>query len=216
MSRQINLFDPSLRLRREWLTLPRLAGGLALTLLLILLAGGLVRQGVLPLQRSADESHAQLEILRARLLAETRQLAQHQQDPRLKAELEAEEKQLARVRLAVSQIQGTLQSQARPFGEVFKALARSHQPGVWLAQVEVGPGGRLELLEGRARHESLIPPYVAGLRQEAALRGLSFGVLQLRPGSAEHPGPAGSQGGPDVRQFLLSGQAEAVQVQGSP
>ncbi len=216
MSRQINLFDPSLRLRREWLTLPRLAGGLALTLLGILLAGGLVRQGVLPLQRSANESHAQLEVLRARLLAETRQLAQHQQDPRLKAELEAEEKQLARVRLAVSQIQGTLQSQVRPFGEVFKALARSHQPGVWLAQVEVGPGGRLELLEGRARHESLIPPYVAGLRQEAALRGLSFGVLQLRPGSAEHPGPAGSQGGPDVRQFLLSGQAEAVQVQGSP
>jgi hypothetical protein len=204
MSRQINLFDPALRLRREWLTLPRLVGGLALMLLGILLAGGLVRQGLPPLQRSAAESHAQLEVLRARLLAETRTLAQHQQDPKLKAELETEEKQLARVRLAMSQIQGSIQSQARPFGEVFKALARSRQPGVWLVQVEVVRGGRLALLEGRARHESLIPPYVAGLRQEAALRGLGFGVLQLRPGAGEEAGPEGDA----LRHFVLAGQPE--------
>jgi hypothetical protein len=214
MSRQINLFDPSLRLRREWLTLPHLAGVLGLVLLSILLAGGLVRQGLPFLQRAADESHAQLEAQRAQLLAQTRTLAQHQQDPGRRTELEAEERQLARMRLAVNQVQTTLQRQARPFGEVFTALARSHQDGVWLTQVEVGPGGRLEMLEGRARHESLIPPYVAGLRQERALKGLAFGVLQLRPEStpAEQPPEPGAA----LRRFVLSGQAEAVQEQSSP
>ncbi|HNE15256.1 MAG TPA: hypothetical protein PLL39_04485 [Rhodocyclaceae bacterium] len=179
MSREINLYDASLRPVRDPYTLPALllAAGAALALIV----GGhlLARVQLDDARRAAVDSEARMSALRDRLVEDSRAIAGHVADTALQQRLDEREAELQRLRLADAQIREVLKDQQAPFAEVLRALARRDTDGIWLDSVEIGPGARLTRLQGQTTHEALIPDYLSRLGQEVPLAGLAFAQLAI-------------------------------------
>ncbi|HMW52221.1 MAG TPA: hypothetical protein PKD33_09050, partial [Rhodocyclaceae bacterium] len=197
MSREINLYDASLRPVRDPYTLPALllAAGAALALIV----GGhlLARVQLDDARRAAVDSEARMSALRDRLVEDSRAIAGHVADTALQQRLDEREAELQRLRLADAQIREVLKDQQAPFAEVLRALARRDTDGIWLDSVEIGPGARLTRLQGQATHEALIPDSLARLGQEVPLAGLAFAQLAIdMPAEAPAAGHAHDQAPP--------------------
>lgn len=180
MSAQINLYNPALRRKREWIS----ATNLVLGLLVVLCGVGLAYVYFeVEVGRLSAEGRAVETTLSAKQEEFTRlneELARIARSPQIEATLRERERQL-RARQDIVDALGAGELGVRQgFSGVMKALARQTVSGLWLTGIEMSAGGGQVALSGRTLSAELLPQYVQKLNAEPALTGLGFAALDLR------------------------------------
>lgn len=218
MTRQINLYNPALRAKREWLTGKSLLNGIGVMIVLLGLYGGVVRWQNQQLTEEANRVGAELSQRQTELARLNEEIAQRKVGKETEAALQRAEAALRgreRVREALeSGVFGSLEG----FAEFLRAFARQARDGLWMVGLQMAEGGRNITLEGRTVNPDQIPGYIRGLNGEPTLRGRSFEAMSVRlvgeddkpaarPGSGDAAAPAGQDAAakmPPFHEFHLA------------
>lgn len=180
MTQQINLFNPALRAKREWLTGKSLILGLSVMVVLLGLYGGVVRWENQQLTEESTRVGAELSGGQEELARLNQDIAQRKVSSETQAALQRAEAALrGRERVKVALESGALGSQDG-FSEFLRAFARQTQDGLWMVSLQMAEGGRNITLEGRTLNPEQIPGYIRGLNSEPTLRGRSFEALNVQ------------------------------------
>lgn len=179
MTRQINLINPALRLKREWLTGKSLLHGIGVMVVLLGLYGGVLRWQNQQLAEKANGISAELGQLQEELGRLNQELAQRKVSVETEAALRRAEAALqGRERVRDALESGALGS-PEGFAEFLRAFARQAQDGLWMVGLQMAEGGRNITFEGRTLNPEQIPGYIRGLNSEPTLRGRSFEALNV-------------------------------------
>lgn len=219
MTRQINLYNPALRPRREWLTGYSLLKAIGVMIVLLGLYGGVLHRQNQQLSEEASRVVVEIGRQQAELARLDEDLAQRKVSGETQAALQrAEAALLGRQRVREALESGALGS-AEGFAEFLRAFARQTQEGLWMTGLQMAEGGRNITLQGRTLNPDQIPGYIRGLNGEPTLRGRSFEAMSVRlvgeeDGQGLKPGSRGEtergdKGGaaakmPPYHEFLLS------------
>lgn len=215
MTQNINLYDPSLRAKREWLTAVNAATAIGVCLLAVTLGSAWALHDVSTLRQPAAATSAALEAAQQELLDLNQRVTELKPDPRLQAELRL-------IQMAVTQRQSAfVMLQAGGLGNetghanALGAFARQSIQGLWLTGVVLDQ--QQVALRGRSMSPELIPTYVSRLNKEAALQGRAFRALSIERPEAAAAASAPARGAPFVEFSLVSAQgAEALAKPSSP
>jgi Tfp pilus assembly protein PilN len=179
MSQQINLYDASLRARRDYAAAT-----------VVLLGGAIVAFGLLIAWiyfyieiRALSAEAVRVEVLyqekqdQLRLLQE--ELSGRQRDKRVETKMAARQYELeARESVLAALGSGQLDAKA-VFSSILQALGRQRVEGVWLTHIDLDAGGRSMTLAGKTLDPDILAAYLRRLNGEPALRGTRFSVLDL-------------------------------------
>jgi len=206
MVQQINLYDETLRPRREgW----RAAHGLWAVAGTLAVALGL---------------SAALDARSVRRLAEGRQLAQ---------QLAAERERLARPaagdgadtlrarateverlraldagqRRVRAALEGQVTARQQGYTPYFLALSRQASPSVWITGLGIGGDGQALEIQGRMTDAALLPDYLRRLNAEPQFKGRSFATLNIK--AADTHNDAAALAG--YTEFVLRSQPSATE-----
>jgi Tfp pilus assembly protein PilN len=213
MTRQINLYNPDLRLVREFFCgRTMLIGAVGLFALSVVayslftyqatVRGNEVRALEIRLKKVQDERSA----LSAEIAARGKS-----------AELERRLQQVeavaaAREQVAVSLAQGA-GGPAGGFSEFMRAFARQTLSGVWLTGFSIAVDGGEMTISGRALNPDLVPAYIARLNREPLLQGRKFAQFAVKqPGGEAAPAAMEGQAKaerqrPAFHEFMLVSSA---------
>lgn len=190
MTRQINLFNPALRLKRAWLTGRSLLVGVGVFIVLLGLYGGVVRWENQRLQQEADRVNGGLSQMQDELTRLNQEHALRKVNPETEAALaRAEAALLGRERVRDALESGALGS-PEGFSEFLRAFARQAQESLWMVGLQMAEGGRNITLDGRTLNPDRIPGYILGLNGESILRGRSFEALNVQLMADDKQAPA--------------------------
>ncbi len=211
MSHHINLYDPSLRRQRRWLTAANLALALGLLAAVLLGWGAWARLDAGRLATELASAEARSQAAREASVALAGRLASRKPDAQLALDLAA-----ARELLDIRQgILDKLGEGAAPtagkHAEHLRGLARQSLSGLWLTGFAVGADGRRMEIRGRTLDPALLPQYVLRLNAEAAFRGHRFARLSLSTPAAA-PGLAV----PAFHEFALGPEDDAARPGAAP
>lgn len=226
MTRQINLFNPTLRLRREWLTGATLLAGLAVLAIFLAAYGGALYWQQQRLSEESARASVELQQLQDELAKFNEDISQRRLSKEIEGNLARAEAALRgreRVRQA---LQGGLLGSSEGFSEYLRAMARQSQSGLWLVGLQVADGGRGISLEGRTTNPDQIPGYIRALNTETSLRGRSFEAMNVQLIGDEKPAQAAAatagqaaQGEtvklPPYHEFLLAARPASEQGGGA-
>ena len=224
MTRQINLYNPALRLKREWLTGKSLLNGIGVMVVLLGLYGGVVRWENQQLTDEASRVGGELGQMQEELARLNQDIATRKVSSETEAALQRAEAALqGRERLRDALQSGALGS-PEGFSEFLRAFARQAQDGLWMVGLQMAEGGLNITLEGRTVNPDQIPGYIRGLNSEPTLRGRSFEALNVQlvgdetgrdkpaAGAAAAPSAQSGQGEaaktPAFHEFLLTAMKE--------
>lgn len=178
MSQQINLLLPELRPRFDWLALPIVAGAAAAGLVLLVAVAILTAMTLDGLKTRESKVKNQLAGLQQQVQSLGRALGARQADTSL-------DKQIAAVRLAVSQRQEVLNVIAQgdvagssAYSGLFQGFSRQIVDGVWL--VGFGFAQKDVEIRGRLVDPALLPTYISRLNVEPAFAGRRFAALDMK------------------------------------
>lgn len=207
MTQNINLYDPSLRTRRDWLTAANAATAVAVCALAVGLATGWARYDLARLSGPAAQTHTALQAAQAELTALTERAAATKPDARLQAELRTAQVTLTQRQSALALLRAGGLGHETGHAAALSAFARQSVSGLWLTGVVLDQ--QQVALRGRALNAELIPTYVGRLNTEAALQGRAFRALSVaRPLQPAASGPVATA--PYLEFSLASAQgAEA-------
>ncbi|MBX3622901.1 MAG: hypothetical protein KF891_23270 [Rhizobacter sp.] len=216
MTQNINLYDASLRTRRDWLTAANAAAAVGACSLVIALATGWSHYEVSRLSGPAAETRAALEAAQAELAELTQRAAEARPDTRLQADVQLAQTTLTQRQSALELLHaGGLGNDVGHAGAL-SAFARQSINGLWLTGVVLDQ--QQVALRGRALSAELIPAYVSRLNKEAALQGRSFRALSverpLQPADAAASVPA--RAAPYVEFSLVSAQGTEAPAKAAP
>lgn len=216
MTRQINLYNPALRAKREWLTGKSLLNGIGVMIVLLGLYGGVVRSQNQKLNEESNKIGAELSQRQTELARLNEEIAQRKVSKETEAALlRAEGALQARERVREALESGALGT-SEGFAEFLRAFARQARDGLWMVGLQMAEGGRNITLEGRTVNPDQIPGYIRGLNSEPMLRGRSFEAMSVRlVGDEDKPtrmaaGEAAAAAGqeaaktPPFHEFLLT------------
>jgi hypothetical protein len=195
MSRQVNLYNPDLRLAREFFCGRTLLIGAAAVFAL-----SIVAYSFLTYQAIGRGDAVRALDARLKLLEEERSvLAAEAAGRRKSAELEQKLQQLeglakGREQVAASLAQGA-GGPAGSFSEYMRAFARQTLSGVWLTGFAVGADGGELTISGRALNPDLVPAYIARLNKEPLLQGRKFAQFAVKQPAGERAAAAVAQPG---------------------
>lgn len=178
MSQQINLINPELRPRRDWLAFATVAPATLAVLLVVVLAAVWVRVEQSSLGAHEREVAAQLKAAQDRLQAVTKELAARTADPALANEAERLKNALSLRREALQFLQAGGAGKPSGFASAMAGLARQSTDGLWLTGFAAG-GGELEI-RGRMLDPALLPLYIRRLNAESAFQGRRFAELDMK------------------------------------
>ncbi len=187
MSQQINLYDPALLRKREWLTAANLAAGCGVLLLAVGGWGAAARTQLATLEAESRELAPAVKGLQDQIVALGKQAASAKPDARLEAELAAARKRLRLRRDVLAALKKGVGAESRSFAEYLRGFARQAPKGLWLTSFNIGDGGASMEIHGRMTDASLLPDYIARLNNEKAFRGRAFAALKIEAGKAESP-----------------------------
>ncbi|WP_126447000.1 PilN domain-containing protein [Sulfuricystis multivorans] len=191
MAGQINLYDPALRKKRDWLTLTNLVLGGTMMLTIVVAAGLMARSGLPQLRAQTAAGEARLAELRGQVQALGKEAEERKADARLEREL-ASLRQLAEARGIVLQtLRQRLAADAPGFADPLRGLANLTMPGVWITGFAWDAANNVMEIRGRTTDPALLPEYIRRLEREPAMRGQAFAALNVSEGKPE-PLPAGS------------------------
>jgi len=177
MSRQINLFDESLRPRKP------LLNAASMLLCFAVAAGGLAAyqqfasRQVAALEAQRTQAEAQRKDLQARLA----QIggASKAPDKALQDEIARTETQVRNWQQLLERLHGAGIGVTEGHAKMLESLARQHTEGVWLTDIKVGDAAAGFTLQGRALRPELVSRYLELLSREESLRGRAIGKLEL-------------------------------------
>jgi hypothetical protein len=209
MTQNINLYDASLRAKREWLTATNAALAVGACTLAVTLAGGWAVHDVRQLRGPAHETRSALEAAQKELVDLTQRTAQAKPDVRLQAELRLAQAAVTQRQAAFDLLQAGGLGHETGHANALGAFARQSVHGLWLTGLVLDH--QQVALRGRSMSPELIPTYVSRLNQEAALQGRSFRALRIeRPEQDAGAASAPARSAPFVEFSLVSAQgAEA-------
>lgn len=176
MSQEINLINPALRPRRDWLSFRRVAPAAPAALLLVAGIAGALRVSVSSGQKAQTSAAAQLATARDQAQALQARLAARRSDPALEQEAAQLAAALGQRREQLKLARG-LAAEDGGFAEVMRGFSRQRVEGVWLTGFSVGPGGFD--IRGRLLDPGLLPAYIRRLNGEPAFRGRQFAALDM-------------------------------------
>jgi hypothetical protein len=214
VSQQINLFDPALRPRRDWLSLETLVAAAAVLLAGLLSAGlwgGQRERMALAALKVREDA---LQTAQAQLSELAARQANRQADSRLTMRIGQRKTWLEDRRQALALLQGGSIGQPEGFANFMAALARQTPEGLWLTGFDIQSGGNAILLRGRLVSEIVLPMFVERLNHEVDLRGRRFAALEV----TAVPAKAAEAGKKDERtalersgwlEFILRGEGAA-------
>lgn len=187
MAQQINLYDPALLRKRDWLALSNVVLGAGALAVLVAAAGWLVRLDVPTLQARAATQDTQLVAMREQVLALGKRVADRHADPRIEQEL-AMARQLAAARGEVlGVLRQRLEADAPPFAEYLRGFARQTMTGLWLTGFAWDAAAGSIEIRGRTVDPALLPEYIRRLNREPAFRGHAFAALNVVAGKTDTP-----------------------------
>ena len=207
MALQINLYDPALERKRDWLALQNVVVG-GVLLAAAVGALGMAERSTLPaLTAQSATAEMQLKAMRDQVTAMGQRVANRKPDPRLEQEL-ATNRQLLSLR---GEVLATLRSSVGPgaqsYAEYLRGFSRQTVSGLWLTGFTVKTAGSGMEIRGNTTDPALIPEYIRRLNKEPAFQGQTFAALKL-----ERPEAKGELG----HKFKLIPKLEEKQVAQQP
>lgn len=187
MAQQINLYDPALLRKRDWLALANVVLGAGVLAVLVAGAGFLARGGLSELQAQATTSETQLKAMREQVVVLGQRVADRRADPRIEQELAAA-RQLAEARgVVLETLRQRLAADELPFADYLRGLARQSMNGLWITGFAWDAASDGLEIRGRTLDPALLPEYIRRLNREPAFRGQAFSALNVAEGK---PDPA--------------------------
>lgn len=219
MSQEINLLNPALRPRRDWLSFGSVSLAGLTALLVVGVGAAVVRAHLSTGMQAQQEAARQLSVVREEVQALQSALAGRRADPLLAQEAARLAATVAR-RREVLRLARDLAAEPGEVADVMRGLSRQRTEGVWLTGFNVGPEGFD--LSGRLLDPGLLPTYIRKLNAEPAFRGRHFAALDMLgvepppPVSATPPPQpqptTGQTAGAPVRYVEFSLKATAASV----
>jgi hypothetical protein len=202
MVQQINLYDPALERRRDWLALSNVAGIAALLLVVVAALGFAARHDAAELSAASEGSAGQLKALREQIAAQGQAIAGRKPDAQLEQEVAAKRMLLAARGEVLGTLRRSMGTESRSFADYLRGFARQTVSGLWLTGISIdAASGALEI-SGRTVDPSLLPEYIRRLDREPAFEGQSFAALKLGAGKTEATAVPSLR--PPYHEFVLS------------
>lgn len=210
MSQNINLYDPSLRARRDWLAFEGVASAIAIALVLVAACAFGARWSLARTEPVAAASATELQARQSAMQTLATQNASAKPDAAMQAEIARAQRLLLQRRAALQNLDGGGSAADGGFSSRLEALARQSIDGLWLTGLSLRQDD--VLLRGRATNPALIPVYVQRLEQEPSLQGRAFKALDVnRPleTPSDRPVATAADSAPGLRaefvEFTLMG-----------
>ncbi|MBM5813070.1 MAG: PilN domain-containing protein [Gammaproteobacteria bacterium] len=185
MTRQINLYNPDLRLVREFFCGRTLIVGAVAVFALSVVAYSLFTYQATMRGNAVRELDQQLKKVRDEGAAISAEIAARGKSVELERKLkQVEAAAAAREQIAASLAQGA-GGPAGGFSEFMRAFARQTLPGVWLTGFSIAADGGEMTISGRALNPDLVPAYIARLNREPLLQGRRFAQFAVKQPAAE-------------------------------
>lgn len=180
MIQQINLFDPSLKKEKKYLTAQSTVG----SIVVMLLAIGLIYY----------QQYTQIQTLTLRLaIAKTAENEQKKRldeinirfpakkiDQNISKTIELRQaKYNLQTRLEKKLSESTFGAQGKGFADYLSGMARYHQPGLWITEFNFSEGGRTLSIQGGTKNPDLLPSYMEALRAASAFDGKTFKTFEM-------------------------------------
>jgi len=178
MAQQINLYDPALRITRDWLAAASFAAVVAAAVLAVGAAAGLAHWDAARRAGPAREVAAALAAQQSAIQLLVKQIDTLRPDARLVAQVATAQATLEQRQAALQLLQAGGIGRSQGHAAALQAFARQSIDGLWLTGVVLDRDDMA--LRGRALAPSLIPTYVGRLNQEPALQGRAFRALDIR------------------------------------
>jgi hypothetical protein len=189
MTHNINLYDASLKARRDLLAPGPALAMVGSAVICIALAISWARGAATQLTPIADEGTAALQARQAALQAAVDSSAAKRADPEVQNAVAEAQRALVQRRAALQVLAASPIDNQGGFAARLEALARQSVDGLWLTGMVLRQDD--VVLKGRALQPQLIPVYVQRLDREPSLQGRAFRALEVvRP--LEKPGRAAS------------------------
>ena len=199
MTQNINLYDPALRERRDWLALEHAAVLVGVAALAVVVAAGWARASLASSAPRLAQLESEVQAERSATQALAARAAARRPDAALEAQVARTERALTHRRNVLQQVQANGLGREGGFATELEALARQSTEGLWLTGVTLRDGD--VQLRGRALDGALIPRYVQRLENEASLQGRAFKALAIeRPLDARIA--AGDNAAPSRAEFV--------------
>ena len=178
-TQRVDLYTDDLRPRREKLQAGTALLGLALALVMVLLAAGVMRYQASGLQAQVDSRQQQNERLQRSVETMTSEVEARQPDPEVEAALARVTAALSRRQQLLGRVENLLESETSGFSAPMSALARQVPQGLWLTQIRLDARDGNVGLAGRSQSGRLVPVYLEQLGAEPAFQGKTFGRFRL-------------------------------------
>lgn len=214
MSQQINLYDPELRRKREFLTLGNLVAMGTTMLMLVVVMGSWERSRLSVFETEARLLAPQIKGMQEQTVAISRMIGGSKVNPQLEAELASARTVLELRGNVVTALGKGVGTDSASFAEYLRGLARQTPTGLWLTAFSIGEGGTGMEIRGRMTDPALLPEYIKRLNGESAFQGRAFAalnVVSVRPPAAD-PAAAGTAVGTATASGGLIGVANAAQA----
>lgn len=179
MSRQINLYNPALRARQEYLTsvtllfsLVLIAIGVALTYFYYVFQNNKLREEAVAVDTLVKARRSEFSRLNEEASRVKRSKA-------IEVELATAEERLKGLERVQAALGGTDIGTSEGFSAYMEAFARQTVTGIWLTGITIGTGGSEMRIKGRTTDPGLLPVYLQKMNQEKSMRGRHFSSLDL-------------------------------------
>ncbi len=213
MSQQINLINPALRHKRDWLTATPLAIVSGVFLLIIIITAIWAKQRVEIRQTEADQRASILKTSQDRLAELGKTVTELKPNQQLADELTTSRTMLNLREEVMVALEGGAFSNNTGFSEYLRGFARQAPEGLWLSGFTIGSGGEEMEIRGRMLNPLALPEYIQRLNSEKAFKGRSFSTLTIqRPESAEAAKPSAPQPAAPINfvEFILTSSAPDI------
>lgn len=188
MSQQINLFNPLLRKQKKYFSAVTMAQALGMVLVGVLLFYTYIAYQVritttqeAELSRSLQSSQKALDKLAA-------VVRDRKKDPQLEAEVVRLSRQIVSREKVLKTLESGSLGDTKGFSEHLRAFSRQSVHGLWLTGFVISGAADDTEISGRTLQPELVPAYINRLKQEPALQGKSFDVLEMHQPKPEGEG----------------------------
>jgi len=180
MSQQINLYNPALRVQKEYLNSKVLILSLILGVIGIALAAAYYSWQIKKLGPEVAAVEAELRSKQDEFAQLAEIVGRAKQSKQVAMELERMEGRL-REREQVKQDLGSgIMGSPEGFYAFMRAFAKQTVSGVWLTGLSITSGGKEMTLQGRTLNPDMLPGYLLRLNQEPAMKGRTFAALDVQ------------------------------------
>ena len=177
MTHNINLYDASLKTRRDLLGLGPALAMVGTAVVCMALAVGWARGAATRLGPIAEEGAAALQARQTALQAAAESSAAKKPDPQVQNAVADAQRTLLQRRAALQMLATSPIDGEGGFAAQLEALARQSVEGLWLTGMVLRQDD--VVLKGRALQPQLIPVFVQRLDREPSLQGRAFRALEV-------------------------------------